>query len=54
LGVLRGSRIFAKETRLGAPGIPVASERDSAELVAAVAWFAGETAKMRPSGDNER
>src|ERR1044072_1793735 len=31
LGVLSGSRIFAKETRLGAPGIPVDSERDSAE-----------------------
>jgi hypothetical protein len=33
-GVLRGSRIFAKETRLGAPGIPVDAV---AEVVAAVA-----------------
>ncbi|GAB3504823.1 hypothetical protein GCM10027521_60190 [Amycolatopsis cihanbeyliensis] len=46
--MLSGSRIFAKETRVGAPGIPVDVD---AEVVAAVAWFAGETAKMRPSGD---
>src|SRR5262249_39901408 len=56
LGVASGSRIFAKETRFGAPGIPeeFKFELDTAEVVAAVAWFAGETAKMRPSGDNER
>src|SRR5438094_7866218 len=53
LGVARGSRIFAKETRLGAFGIPEELET-VAEVAAAVAWFAGETAKMRPSGDNER
>src|SRR6266536_397333 len=44
-GVPRGSRIFANETRLGAPGIP---EFDAVELVA-VALVARETAKMRPS-----
>src|SRR6266566_2732556 len=47
-GTSRGSRIFAKEIRVGAPGIPLRS----GEMV--VPWPGRETAKMRPSEDRRR
>src|SRR5919108_6020132 len=43
-GTSNGSRMFANETRLGAPGIP------DVKLEAAETLVARETAKMRPSG----
>jgi hypothetical protein len=46
LGTSSGSRIFANETRRGAPGMP---EYWEVELAAAVVLVARETAKMRPS-----